>query len=133
MKKPGKGGKRPSSRSRAPTDVDLIVGQNLRRLRHDHNMTLSDLGAELGISHQQLQKYETGTNRMSAGMLFCVANVFSIPITDIFEGASGIEAEAPDNVVKARKTCHALIARTDSAERLSEIARVLKALSAGGV
>jgi transcriptional regulator with XRE-family HTH domain len=91
-------------------------------------MTLSDLGVALGISHQQLQKYETGANRMSAGMLHRVANVFSLPIAELFEGAGGNKASEPDSVQKARRACHSLIDRTDSAKKLTEVSRVLKAL-----
>ena len=55
--------------SRSPTRIDQMVGEKIRELRTTQNFTLSELGLELGISHQQLQKYETGTNRLSAGML----------------------------------------------------------------
>ena len=71
--------------SRAPTAVDQMVGEKIRRLRQDRNMTLAELGNELGISHQQLQKYETGTNRLSAGMLSSVADVLRVPIASLFE------------------------------------------------
>lgn len=86
-----------SKTSRAPTDIDRQVGAHLRRIRLARNMTLADLGADLGISHQQLQKYETGTNRLSAGMLKLVADVLGVCILDFFDEAATpaeIEAEA---------------------------------------
>ena len=61
------------STSRAPTAVDQMVGEKIRKLRLDRNLTLAELGSELGISHQQLQKYETGTNRLSAAVTRAVA------------------------------------------------------------
>lgn len=72
----------PSSRS--PTAVDKAVGERIRQLRTEAGKTLSELGAELGISHQQLQKYETGANRLSAGMLAKVAAVLDVSIQDLF-------------------------------------------------
>lgn len=76
--------KKPPTASRAPTDVDRVVGDNLRRLRLMRGKTLSALSEELGISHQQLQKYETASNRLSAGMLERVANVLGVPIAELF-------------------------------------------------
>ena len=52
---------------RSPNDIDRLVGARLRSLRTVQDRTLAELGTELGISHQQLQKYETGANRMSSG------------------------------------------------------------------
>ena len=71
MKKSGTGG----GNTRSPKDVDRLVGGNVRRLRIQRNLTLSQMAGELGISHQQLQKYETGANRLSAGTLCAVAAV----------------------------------------------------------
>lgn len=115
--------------SRAPTAIDQMVGEKIRRLRLDRNMTLAELGAELGISHQQLQKYETGTNRLSAGMLSNVADVLRVSITDLFEDTTSRKGSAPDPVEKARNECHSWINRTSSVEKLGSMARVLKALS----
>lgn len=72
--------------SRAPTDIDRFVGERVRQLRTDQRMTLQELGADLGISHQQLQKYETGTNRFSAGMLFQTARALGVSVADLFPG-----------------------------------------------
>lgn len=81
------------SGSRAPTAIDLHVGEALRRFRIEDNLTLQELANALGISHQQLQKYETGTNRMSAGMLHATAGVLQRPITAFFPDG------APDDLV----------------------------------
>ena len=53
-------GVRAKPTSRSPTEIDKLVGTNVRRVRLERGLTLSDLGEQLGISHQQLQKYETG-------------------------------------------------------------------------
>ena len=107
-----------------------MVGDKIRKLRLDRNMTLAELGSELGISHQQLQKYETGTNRLSAGMLSNVADVLRVSIEELFEDAIAPKGRSPDPVEKARNECHTWINRTSSTDKLSAMARVLKALSA---
>lgn len=119
------------SSSRAPTRVDQLVGGKIRALRIAQNRTLAELGAELGISHQQLQKYETGTNRLSAGMLSTVAEALRVPIADLFEDDSDADSVSQDPSMKVRTECHDWIDRTKSPEKLETMARVLKALSSG--
>ncbi len=114
--------------SRSPTKVDQLVGEKIRELRIAQNLTLSELGQELGISHQQLQKYETGTNRLSAGMLSNVARALRVPISELFLDATSTPADKRDPVVEARARCHTLIDRTNSLQKLEVMARVLKAL-----
>jgi transcriptional regulator with XRE-family HTH domain len=119
------------SSSRAPTRVDQLVGGKIRTLRIAQNRTLAELGSELGISHQQLQKYETGTNRLSAGMLSVVAEALRVPIAELFEDESNMDKGTPDPALKVRAECHDWIERTKSTEKLATMARVLKALSTG--
>ncbi|MEH6411020.1 MAG: helix-turn-helix transcriptional regulator [Hyphomonas sp.] len=119
------------SSSRAPTRVDQLVGGKIRTLRIAQNRTLAELGSELGISHQQLQKYETGTNRLSAGMLSVVAEALRVPIAELFEDESNVDKSTLDPALKVRAECHDWIERTKSTEKLETMARVLKALSTG--
>ncbi|KCZ94135.1 helix-turn-helix domain-containing protein [Hyphomonas johnsonii] len=108
-----------------------MVGSKIRALRISQNRTLAELGAELGISHQQLQKYETGTNRLSAGMLSLVAEALRVPIADLFEDDSEDDASVNDPAARIRAECHDWINRTRSLEKLDSMARVLKALATG--
>ena len=73
--------------SRSATEIDKLVGAKIRSLRQDQNYTLSELGERLNISHQQLQKYEIGTNRLSAGMLYEVARALNVNIEELFPGS----------------------------------------------
>lgn len=84
--------------SRSPTEIDISVGERIRELRIEAKLTLSELGAELGISHQQLQKYETGTNRLSAGMLAKVAAKLRVPIQMLFDDPDAAPAPIPAKV-----------------------------------
>lgn len=109
------------------------MGENVRRLRVKRDMTLAMLAGELGISHQQLQKYETASNRLSAGMLCRISEVLGVPVNTLFEaesatGAHG-RASAPDPVGELRREGAFLLARTQSEHILRQMVQVLKALS----
>ena len=66
--------------------IDVHVGVNLRRYRTLACLSQRDIGKALGISFQQIQKYEKGTNRIGAGQLFILARLFEIDVSDFFEG-----------------------------------------------
>lgn len=69
-----------------PHEVDIRVGANLKTLRQQREFTQSELGEVLGITFQQIQKYEKGTNRISASKLFEIAQFFNIGVSSFFEG-----------------------------------------------
>lgn len=119
-----------SRASRQPVEADIVVGQNLRKLRLENNVTLSELAASIGVSHQQLQKYETGANRISAGNLFLIAEQFNLPVDALFEGLEGRGGQVDDPVQRSRRKCHRLIEGTTSVERLEDMSKVLRVLSA---
>lgn len=66
------------------TVLDYFIGARIRRLRTERGMTMNDLAARLNLSYQQVQKYETGANRLSAAQLFILAQIFSVPLTAFF-------------------------------------------------
>lgn len=75
------------SESKLPSDIDRIVGQNIHRRRRKLKLTQEKLGELLGLTFQQVQKYEKGVNRVSAGRLFEIAAVLDAPIAYFFEGS----------------------------------------------
>ena len=115
--------------SRAPNEIDRLVGAKLRTARHDSGRTLHDVAGEVGVSHQQLQKYETGTNRISAGMLPGLAQALGIDVMDFFEDADVVSAAKRTPADKVRSECEAWLRRTKSEESLRGMLRVLKALA----
>ena len=66
--------------------VDDHVGSRIRMRRTLLGMTQEQLAAALNISYQQIQKYETGTNRVSAGRLFEIAERMGVGVSFFFEG-----------------------------------------------
>jgi transcriptional regulator with XRE-family HTH domain len=76
--------------------LDAEVGQSIRLHRKNAKMTLQGLADRLGIAYQQVQKYETGVNRVGAGRLMEIAEILNIPVANFFEGSRGEAANAPD-------------------------------------
>ncbi|MEO0550846.1 MAG: helix-turn-helix transcriptional regulator [Pseudomonadota bacterium] len=60
------------------SEVDRLVGERIRRRRILMGLTQDQLGETLGISYQQIQKYETGANRVSAGRLYLIAKCLDV-------------------------------------------------------
>jgi transcriptional regulator with XRE-family HTH domain len=70
--------------AKACTDVDRYIAARLRDIRQRRGLTQETLGEALGITFQQIQKYETGRNRISASRLHAVAGVLQVPVTEFF-------------------------------------------------
>ena len=67
-------------------DIDELVGRNIRLSRLNRGMTQTKLAEALGVTFQQIQKYEKGKNRISAGRLFAIAGLFGVPVSAFFDG-----------------------------------------------
>lgn len=65
--------------------IDKEIGRRIRHRRWRMSITQQELGKLIGVSFQQIQKYETGTNRVSASKLIFIANALSVPITYFFD------------------------------------------------
>ena len=74
--------------------VDVHVGKRVRHRRWMVGMTQQQLGDIVGIKFQQIQKYETGMNRISASRLWDIAQALDVSISFFFEGFEGEGAEA---------------------------------------
>ena len=66
--------------------VDVHVGKRVRRRRWLVGMTQQQLAEKVGIKFQQIQKYETGANRVSASRLWDISEVLDVPVSFFFEG-----------------------------------------------
>ncbi|MCQ8185911.1 helix-turn-helix domain-containing protein [Parvularcula maris] len=74
-----------------PHQVDLHVGQRLRQRRCLLGMTQQKLADAVGIKFQQIQKYESGANRISASRLWVIARSLEVPVSYFFEGMTDEE------------------------------------------
>ncbi len=83
--------------SKLPSGIDRVVGQRIRWRRRELKLTQERLGELLELTFQQVQKYEKGVNRVSAGRLFEISGVLGVPINYFFEGAEEfLEAETAE-------------------------------------
>lgn len=74
--------------------VDVHVGKRIRQRRWMIGMTQQQLADAVGIKFQQIQKYETGMNRVSASRLWDIARALGVPISFFFEDLPGSGAAA---------------------------------------
>lgn len=81
--------------------LDVLVGKRIRTQRLVRKMSQSDLGRQLGITFQQIQKYESGVNRVGAGRLQQIAKIFELPVNVFFgeDAATQDASEATNEAV----------------------------------
>jgi transcriptional regulator with XRE-family HTH domain len=84
-----------------PHEVDVHVGKRIRQRRWLIGMTQQALAESVGIKFQQIQKYETGANRVSASRLWDIAEVVGVPVSFFFEGIDLPESQAGDALAPA--------------------------------
>ncbi|KPP81247.1 MAG: XRE family transcriptional regulator [Oceanicaulis sp. HLUCCA04] len=70
-------------------DIDRHVGERLRRRRRLMGLTQKELADRVGIRFQQIHKYETGINRMSASRLYEISQALGAPVEHFYEGLNG--------------------------------------------
>lgn len=92
----------PPRRSADP--IDVHVGNRVRLRRTELKMTQARLSRFVGVSFQQIQKYENGSNRIGAGRLQVIARVLRVPTSFFFEGTP--QTEAPPDTSSAAITCN---------------------------
>ncbi len=93
-----------------PKQIDTHVGTRLRALRTTRGLTHATLAVHLGLSFQQVQKYETGANRISASKLYQLAQILGVTPNAFFDGLgnSGRVQAATDVSLKSAQTAQLL-------------------------
>jgi transcriptional regulator with XRE-family HTH domain len=81
---------------RHATPVDLTVGRNVRIWRLARGLSQTQLGDRIGVTFQQVQKYESGGNRISTGRLTKVARVLRVPVMTLLDGTD--QADTPAEI-----------------------------------
>src|SRR5690242_21949001 len=77
----------PLPRKKAPNPIDQHVGSRVRMRRMMLGMSQEKLGAALGLTFQQVQKYEKGTNRIGASRMAQISETLQVPVAFFYEGA----------------------------------------------
>lgn len=126
------------------SEIDLHVGRRLRRRRRLLGLTQQQLGATVGIRFQQIQKYESGANRLSAARLFELARALDVPVQYFYDGldmngdqeglGDALEGGLSANVLSQTETLELVRAYYRLAEeprrRLLDLARSLHVMTA---
>ena len=116
-----------SASPRKVSDADRGIGQLVRQARRRVGMTLDDLAKKLGLSYQQVHKYENGTNRISAGTLAAIANILSVPVEHLFpEEALLGSSEERNEVERMRGEVSRIVRTIDDPKKLEAIVTILK-------
>jgi transcriptional regulator with XRE-family HTH domain len=89
---------------RDPNFVDVHVGSRIRMRRQFVGMSQEKLGELLGITFQQVQKYEKGSNRISASRLYYTAKILGVPVQFFFEELPGSEERTSQDGTREQDT-----------------------------
>jgi transcriptional regulator with XRE-family HTH domain len=79
-----------------PLPVDTLVGRNIRICRLQRGLTQTALGDHLGVTFQQIQKYENGANRVGASRLSQLAGALGVSLNALFDGSPTAGRTGPD-------------------------------------
>src|SRR5215469_12581026 len=132
---PNPGGSRSRrSKSGHPNPIDVHVGARVRLRRTLLGMSQVKLGQAIGLTFQQVQKYERGTNRVGASKLWQLAQVLDVPISFFFDGL-GADADSPHGVEQEVAGRRLMQLAVDFAllteEERSQVAKLVGAIASG--
>ena len=115
--------------------VDVHVGKRIRHRRWMVGMTQQQLAEHVGIKFQQIQKYETGMNRVSASRLWDIADALEVPVSFFFEGldekaaSERSDSKLPGDIMEDKEALQLVRSYyaipENQRRRLFELARVL--------
>ncbi len=104
---------------KSPNPIDIHVGSRVRLRRMMLGMSQEKLGEHLGITFQQIQKYEKGTNRIGASRLQAIARVLNVPVAFFFEDAPGLTPVAGNQGFEETQAATYVVDFLSSSEGLS--------------
>ena len=118
--------KSPQTRS-SPNPIDIYVGSRLRMRRMMLGMSQEKLADAFGLTFQQVQKYEKGTNRISASRLQQAANLLQVPVPFFFEGAPGGSEAQPDRSALSPACVNEFVSSSDGLRLIKAFTRIERA------
>src|SRR5262245_55560885 len=122
---------RPSQQARKTDDLDLLIGRRLRERRILLAISQEELARRIGLSFQQLQKYEVGENRISAARLFKLSEILAVPISWFFRPATESRRTACDTSASGESRLSADDGREISAAQQLKLAQVVPRAEGG--
>jgi len=116
----------------AVAETNRKIGILVKNARRSHDLTQKEFAAKLGISHQQIQKYEAGTNRISAGMLLTIASILEIPLQSLVPDFSRLD-DSEEEVVEIRQECLEIILNVEDKDALLALRIFMKKLGGDSI
>ena len=110
--------------NKLPSGIDRVVGQRIRWRRKELKLTQEKLGELLGLTFQQVQKYEKGVNRVSAGRLFEMSTAMGVPITYFFDGAETFLDHQASQVAEAGGAIHAPVMTSEILDLIAAFQKI---------
>lgn len=84
--------------TKSPAQADITIGQNIRRMRLVRGLSQEALAVQIGITFQQVQKYEKGANRVGGSRMVQIAKALGVSVVELYDGAElgSVKASASD-------------------------------------
>ncbi len=105
---------------RRPDSVDIDVGERIKSHRLAAGLSQTELANGIGVTFQQVQKYEKGANRVAAGRLTRIAHVLQIPVMVLYEGTD----HSPRTKTREAKSLISLLIQPDALRLLKAYSRI---------
>jgi transcriptional regulator with XRE-family HTH domain len=106
-------------KARATTNIDKVIGHNIRIRRRSRGYSQMELAELLGVTPQQVQKYEKGANRVASSRLWELAKLFEVPVQSFFVGLDSYP-------ISKQPSPLALIAKNDALRMLEAFSKIIK-------
>ena len=101
-------------RARRADNRDMEVGRRVRSRRLECHVSQTELAGGIGVTFQQVQKYEKGTNRIGAGRLERISETLGVPISLFFDNMNGASVGAPRDPKKGKDSVFELMQTPDA-------------------
>lgn len=110
-----------------PHTTDIHVGMRVRTRRKMLSMSQTELGKQLGVTFQQVQKYERGTNRIGSSRLHMMSQALNVPVAYFFDGLDQIKEDERDPLDSLRIRGRQALDRLDDKQDLASCVRIIEA------
>ena len=112
-------------KTKGPNPIDVYVGSRVRMRRLMLNLSQEKLGKALGLTFQQVQKYEKGVNRMGSSRLQQAADILGVTVPFFFEGATG-GTYKPDGSAPSSAYVNEFVSSEDGLRLIKAFARITR-------
>lgn len=110
-------------------EIDIKLGQAIVRYRMVAGLNRKELAQKIGVTHQQLQKYERGLNRICVARLFDIAKTLNIPVTKLLSEVESVSVNTTDKDNRSLSDIMRHINNIEDSTKLDAIKNLVKSIS----